>query len=266
MIVAFLPLCKGCFLQCKSGKLSQLELRDGLGVATYNAATTKIDFSPGVPKSRLPGTHRPNSFKKVDASKKALVFHVGQSIPGLASLVSEVLASPAADPESASSIIDGGGSTAELSTISDQARVAVRFGCADTIPVLTAIDSTRVVFYVDSGAGQSLCSVGTAFSELRPCRVEVTGVAGSLLIYGCGTASFVVRGHDGRSLIMVIPNCLYGRCEFNLLSVSQLHQVHGNHVDFSLTSPAIVLSPPSGVIRPSARVPLLLEDGKRIVQ
>ena len=59
------------------------------------------------------------------------------------------------------------------------------------------------MFFVDSGAGQSLCSVGTAFSDLRPCRVEVTGVAGSLPIFGCETASFVVHDHDDRALIMV---------------------------------------------------------------
>jgi hypothetical protein len=52
MIVAFLPLCKGCFLQCKSGKTPVLELRDGLGNATYNAKTEKVEFPPGVPKSR----------------------------------------------------------------------------------------------------------------------------------------------------------------------------------------------------------------------
>jgi hypothetical protein len=114
---------------------------------------------------------------------------------------------------------------------------------------------------VDSGAGQSLCSVGTAFSDLQPCRVEVAGVAGSLPIHGCGTASFVVRDHDGKSLIMTIPNCLYGRCEFNLLSVSQFNQVPGNRVDFRLDSPAIILAPFPGTFRPSARVPLVLEDG-----
>jgi hypothetical protein len=51
-IVAFLPLCKGCFFQCKSGKVASLELRDGLGTAKYNTTTSKIEFPPGVPKSR----------------------------------------------------------------------------------------------------------------------------------------------------------------------------------------------------------------------
>jgi hypothetical protein len=120
---------------------------------------------------------------------------------------------------------------------------------------------SRVIFFVDSGAGQSLCSVSTAFSALQPCRVQITGVAGSLPIYGSGTASFVTQDHAGRSIIVMIPNCLFGRCAFNLLSVSQFNQVRGNRVDFNLDSPAVILAPPPGVLRPSARVPLTLDDG-----
>jgi hypothetical protein len=70
MIVAFLPLCKGCFLQCKSGKSPTLELRDGLGKATYNVATAKIDFPPGVPKSRLPANRRPKGTPKPPQSPR----------------------------------------------------------------------------------------------------------------------------------------------------------------------------------------------------
>ncbi len=120
---------------------------------------------------------------------------------------------------------------------------------------------SSVTFFVDSGAGKSLCSVGIAFSDLQPCRVRVTGVAGSLPIYGSGTASFIAKDHTGRSIIIVIPNRLFGRCAFNLLSVSQLNQVQDNRVDFSLDSPALVLAPPPGIVRPSARVPLTLDDG-----
>ena len=64
MIVAFLPLCKGCFLQCKSGKVASLELRDGLGSAKYNATTAKLEFPPGVPKSRLPGNRPKKEVRK----------------------------------------------------------------------------------------------------------------------------------------------------------------------------------------------------------
>ncbi len=64
MIVAFLPLCKGCFLQCKSRKNPTLELRNGLGSAKYNVTTSKIEFPPGVPKSRLPGNRCPKMARK----------------------------------------------------------------------------------------------------------------------------------------------------------------------------------------------------------
>ena len=119
----------------------------------------------------------------------------------------------------------------------------------------------NLTFFVDSGAGQCLCSISSAFSDLQPCRVEVTGVSGSLPIYGSGTANFAGQDHRGNPLVIRIPNCLYGRCEFNLLSVSQLNQVGGNRVDFRLEAPALILAPPPGVLRPSARVPLVLEDG-----
>ncbi len=48
--------------------------------------------------------------------------------------------------------------------------------------------------------------------------------------------------------------------EFNLLSVSQFNQVRGNRVDFSLTSPMMVLASSSGIYCTCARVPLVLED------
>jgi hypothetical protein len=130
-----------------------------------------------------------------------------------------------------------------------------------SVRLLTAMSSSKVTFFVDSGAGQCLCSVSTAFSDLQPCRVEVTGVSGSLPIHGYGTANFVGLDHNGNSLVIRIPNCLYGRCEFNLLSVSQFNQVSGNRVDSSLNAPAVVLAPPPGVIRSSARMPLVLDDG-----
>ncbi len=41
-----------------------------------------------------------------------------------------------------------------------------------------AIDSWRsqVTFFVDSGAGQCLCSVSEAFTDLQPCHIGVTGL------------------------------------------------------------------------------------------
>ncbi len=52
--------------------------------------------------------------------------------------------------------------------------------------------STTVFFYVDSGAGQCLSSCSTAFRSLGSCQLEVVGVAGSLPIFGIGTAIFAL--------------------------------------------------------------------------
>jgi hypothetical protein len=54
---------------------------------------------------------------------------------------------------------------------------------------------------------------------MTPCKVEITGVAGSLQIYGCGTALFLVDDEAGRPVILRVHNCLYGQGQFNLLSV-----------------------------------------------
>jgi hypothetical protein len=136
---------------------------------------------------------------------------------------------------------------------------SVLFGAP--VKCLASSADSRVTFFVDSGAGQCLCSVSGAFTDLQPCHIEVTGVSGTLPIYGCGTANFVAKDHAGSELIVRIPNCLYERGEFNLLSVSQFNQVKGNRVDFSLTSPMMVLALSPGSHRTSVRVPLVLEDG-----
>jgi hypothetical protein len=75
-------------------------------------------------------------------------------------------------------------------------------GLGESVRCLVATGSSRVTFFVDSGAGQCLCSVSDAFSDLQPCRIEVTGVSGSLPIYGRGTANFVALDHDGNSVIL----------------------------------------------------------------
>ena len=54
MIVSFLPFCKSCYLQCTSGKMSSIVLRDNLGTATYDLAVQRIVFPPAVPASRVP--------------------------------------------------------------------------------------------------------------------------------------------------------------------------------------------------------------------
>ncbi len=99
-----------------------------------------------------------------------------------------------------------------------------------------------MTIYIDSGAGQSLCSCSSAFADLTSCQVEITGVAGSLQIYGCGTAMFLVDDALGRPFILQVNNCLYGHGQFNLLSVSQFCQKNDNAVDLNLDSPVLLFN------------------------
>jgi len=81
-------------------------------------------------------------------------------------------------------------------------------------------DSTGfTTFYVDSGAGQCLCSCSSAFHSMEACHLQVVGVAGRLSIHGLGTAVFLVSV-DGNETLLRIHNCLHSFGEFNLLSVS----------------------------------------------
>jgi hypothetical protein len=81
--------------------------------------------------------------------------------------------------------------------------------------------SDFATFYVESGAGQCLCSCASAFATMEACHVQVVGVAGRLNIHGQGTAMFLVCV-EGDEIILRIHNCLHSFCEFNLISVSQL--------------------------------------------
>jgi hypothetical protein len=53
LVVEYMPLCKGCYLQCMAGKLPSNELRDNLGKASYHATARWIDYPSSVPASRL---------------------------------------------------------------------------------------------------------------------------------------------------------------------------------------------------------------------
>jgi hypothetical protein len=114
-----------------------------------------------------------------------------------------------------------------------------------------------MTIYVDSGAGQSLCSYSSAFADMTPCKVEIEGVAGSLQIYGCGTALFLVNDALDQPFILRVHNCLYGQGQFNLLSVSQLCQNACNSVDFTLQAPALLF----GSTKRQIRLPLILDEG-----
>ena len=62
--------------------------------------------------------------------------------------------------------------------------------------------SLNIVFHVDSGAGQSLCSCSDAFLNLRACAIQVLGISGSLPIFGVGTALFVVSNGHGKDAVL----------------------------------------------------------------
>jgi hypothetical protein len=101
----------------------------------------------------------------------------------------------------------------------------------------------QVVFFVDSGAGQSMCACSEAFHTLWACAVLVVGVAGSMPAHGIGTAWFVLK-MNGIEQIMKIHNCLlcHGEDRFNLISVSQMLRTRQNEVTFSAEESRIKLT------------------------
>ncbi len=96
----------------------------------------------------------------------------------------------------------------------------------------------HVKFFVDSGAGQCMCSCIEAFSSLRSCAILIVGVSGTLPVHGIGTANFLVKDGDGKECIWMIHNCLLchkvnGEEQFNLISVSQVLRTGLNLITFA---------------------------------
>ena len=213
MIVAFLPFCKSCYLQCTSGKIQSLVLRDNLGVATYDLTTQRIVFPPA---SRIPVPGK--------GKRKGLMVGLGSDTSAL--------------------------------TVADECGVVEsNICCLFSNPGVW----DKVMFFVDSGAGQCLCSSSSCFSQMSPCCIEITGISGSLQAHGSGTALFLAQDDNGNDVILRVHNCLYCYGDFNLISVSQFQQLPGNSVDFRLGSSSITMFT-SGNKR-QIRVPLVLDDG-----
>ena len=104
----------------------------------------------------------------------------------------------------------------------------------------------QVQFFMDSGAGQCMCSCVEAFSVIRPCAILVVGVSGSLPIHGIGTANFIVQDSTGKERIWKIHNCLLshrsdGEEEFNLISISQILRTRNIEVSFGMDSSVITV-------------------------
>jgi hypothetical protein len=281
MIPSYLPLCKVCYLECMAGKTVSIALRDNLGTVTFNSGTQKIDFPSGIPSSRFP---------KQRIKKKALL----ASWKGLSSCEDRPSSSGETPSvkvlcfthrfdspilstnENPDPVGDFSSSNADLFSFSEakqlfNANVAPSGGFSSANHEQFPILSTRLtclavsnfdsaLFYVDSGAGQCLCSCDEAFMNMSPCEIEIFGVSGSLQIYGIGTALFVVKDHRGDEIILRVHNCLYSQGSFTLISVSQLCGKPGNRVDLSLDSPALHLVS-SGPKHRKITVPLYLDDG-----
>jgi hypothetical protein len=207
MVQPYLPLCKLCYLQSMAGKVSVLTLRDGLGDAVFNNTTKKLDFPGAVPKSRFPQ-------KGLKKGKKVLmaIFTQGTETEGSGSTKDDghVICLPCGLTNQELGIGDfaglNGGSQDFFSALPNQdVGVTVddddstRFGPmtirdSSTLKCLLVAGVSNALLYVDSGAGQSLSSCSTAFSQMVPCQVEITGIAGALQIYGCGTAISTGKG------------------------------------------------------------------------
>jgi hypothetical protein len=118
--------------------------------------------------------------------------------------------------------------------------------------------SLNIVFHVDSGAGQSLCSCSDAFLNLRACAIQVVGISGSSPIFGVGTALFVITSGQGKEAVLLIHNCLLSEGgAFNLVSVSQLQASGVNSVSFDRGTASIRLQSGTGIFY----LPLELQAG-----
>jgi hypothetical protein len=233
LVRVHLPLCPLHYHQCISGKSPEVELKDGLGIAKFDSSTQRIVYPPTVPTNRLPKP-RVNGAVKV---RKALV---SLGITGHLSLVP-------------TSIVNG--RPMLLNAIEE-----TKPSSEDGIP-----SSSLTTFFVDSGAGQCLCSCSFAFITMESCHLQVVGIAGSMIIHGQGTAVFIVSV-DGGEFLLRIHNCLHSYGEFNLISVSQLKMVSGNLLDFSVENPFITFSKSkssdANLLCPEVLdVPLEIDDG-----
>jgi hypothetical protein len=125
-------------------------------------------------------------------------------------------------------------------------------------------NANSVKFYMDSGAGQCMCSWVEAFSVIRPCAILVVGVSGSLPIHGIGTASFIVKDSKGNERIWKIHNCLLshrsdGEEEFNLISTSQVLRTRSIEVSFGIEYSVVTVKSKNQI--GDFKFDMVLEDG-----
>ena len=125
--------------------------------------------------------------------------------------------------------------------------------------------SNQSPIFVDSGAGQCVFGSTEAFlgGSLRPCDIQVEGIAGNISVTSLGTVRLLVPTRDGEHIICLFHNVLSSTGCHDLLSVSQIHSGDCDHkVKFDNVSPSIT-------IRRNARsrrrgihiIDLILQDG-----
>jgi hypothetical protein len=125
-------------------------------------------------------------------------------------------------------------------------------------------NANSVKFYMDSGAGQCMCSWVEAFSVIRPCAILVVGVSGSLPIHGIGTANFIVKASNGSERIWRVHNCLLshrsdGEEEFNLISISQVLRTRSIEISFGIDSSVVTVKSKNQI--GDFQFDMVLEDG-----
>ena len=59
----------------------------------------------------------------------------------------------------------------------------------------------RRAAYMDSGCGQCLMTMGDMYSNISRCVIEIEGVAGTMMIYGIGTASILIVAEDKQQYV-----------------------------------------------------------------
>ncbi len=211
-------LCRLHYHECVAGKQANLPLRTG-GTAHFDLQTNRIVYPVSTPG---PGKTKSTPTKKVSIKVGVVL--------GSQLALTDLVVQPPVVSESPSTI-----------------------ACLSSTP-----SSLSVVFYVDSGAGQSLCCCEDAFISIRSCAIEVVGVSGSLPIHGVGTAAFAATDDTGQFVTILIHNCLLSPGgSFNLLSVSQLQHSRVNTVDFDPEFPHLRLQSITGY----CHIPLVMTDG-----
>jgi hypothetical protein len=233
-IKKFLPLCGLHYHQLVSGKTAEMTLKDNLGIAKYNVKTQRIDYPASVPKDRLP-------VPQTAQTRKGLVMRLPlptQILDGRTMLVSRIEPLLQID----GTISDGGGGGEFPAGTTALCAPGSFWNYQKSLKCLASKPRPETnTFYIDSGAGQCLSSCSTAFLTLEPCHIEVIGVAGSLPIFGIGTAIFALSMQGGGEVLLRVHNCLYSFGEFNLLSVSQMQTLPKNSLELSLLSPTLRL-------------------------